>query len=134
MSGTELLIIILGLCIGYWVVAKLVGNDKVKPKQQRSQSRPESEARRHQEQADREDRDRQQNQAKEPGTSTWHEVLKVSPNAGTQEIRRAYKSLMSQYHPDKVASLGPELKELCERKTKEINTAYDQAMTERSAT
>lgn len=38
---------------------------------------------------------------------------------------------MSQYHPDKVASLGPELRDLCERKTKEINTAYDQAMAEK---
>lgn len=38
---------------------------------------------------------------------------------------------MSQYHPDKVASLGPELRDLCERKTKEINTAYDQAIAEK---
>lgn len=41
---------------------------------------------------------------------------------------------MRQYHPDKVASLGPELRDLCECKTKEINIAYDRAMAERGTT
>lgn len=31
---------------------------------------------------------------------------------------------MQSYHPDKVASLGDELKELAEKKTKDINEAY----------
>jgi DnaJ-domain-containing protein 1 len=32
---------------------------------------------------------------------------------------------MSQYHPDKVNSLGPEFRELAESKSKEINRAFD---------
>ncbi len=40
-------------------------------------------------------------------------------------IRKRYLELISQYHPDKVDGLGPELKELAEQKTKEINIAYD---------
>ena len=32
---------------------------------------------------------------------------------------------VSLYHPDKVQHLGPELKDLAERKTKELNEAYD---------
>ncbi len=40
------------------------------------------------------------------------------------EIRRRYRSLLAQYHPDKVAALGPELRALAEQKTKELNEAY----------
>ena len=42
-----------------------------------------------------------------------------------QQIRLRYLGLVSQYHPDKVQHLGPELRELAETKTKEINAAYD---------
>lgn len=42
-----------------------------------------------------------------------------------QQIRLKYLGLVSQYHPDKVQHLGPELRELAETKTKEINAAYD---------
>ena len=35
---------------------------------------------------------------------------------------------MSEYHPDKVASLGKEIRELAERKSKEINAAYRDAL------
>jgi hypothetical protein len=41
------------------------------------------------------------------------------------QIRSKYINLVSLYHPDKVQHLGPELKELAERKSKEINAAYD---------
>ena len=57
----------------------------------------------------------------------WARVLGVSPKAGIDEIRRAYQQRMAEYHPDKVAMLGAELRELAERKSKEINLAYDEA-------
>lgn len=41
------------------------------------------------------------------------------------QIRKIYIELINQYHPDKVSHLGPEIKELAERKTKLINLAYD---------
>lgn len=40
-------------------------------------------------------------------------------------IRKKYIELISKYHPDKVAELGQELIELAEKKTKEINAAYE---------
>jgi hypothetical protein len=40
-------------------------------------------------------------------------------------IRKKYIELISKYHPDKVAELGPELIDLAEKKTKEINAAYE---------
>jgi DnaJ like chaperone protein len=58
-------------------------------------------------------------------------VLNIDANASVEKIRAAYQTLMSQYHPDKVASLGAELRELAERKSKEIGVAYREAMRSR---
>ena len=58
----------------------------------------------------------------------WCLVLGVPSDATIDQIKRSYKVLMSQYHPDKVASLGEDLKLLAERKAKEINHAYSQAL------
>jgi len=54
----------------------------------------------------------------------WHNILGVSSIATIGEIKAAYQRLMSQYHPDKVATLGAEIREVAERRTKEINAAY----------
>lgn len=53
-----------------------------------------------------------------------HQVLGVAPGASPEEIRAAYQRLVQQYHPDRVSGLGPELVELAERRTKQINAAY----------
>jgi hypothetical protein len=42
-----------------------------------------------------------------------------------EQIRSKYIDLISLYHPDRVQHLGPELKELAETKSKEINAAYE---------
>jgi curved DNA-binding protein CbpA len=52
-------------------------------------------------------------------------VLGVAPGASAEEIRSAYQKLIQQYHPDRVAGMGPELRELAEQRTKELNAAYD---------
>ena len=52
------------------------------------------------------------------------EVLGVDPSANSKEIKSAYQALVQQYHPDRVADMGPELREVAERRTKEINAAY----------
>ena len=52
-------------------------------------------------------------------------VLQLNRPFTTEELRAAYRQRMSQYHPDKVSGLGPELRELAERKSKEINRAFD---------
>lgn len=132
MSGTELLVIVFGLFIGYWLVFQF-GASKEQKQQASKKNGPDHEAQRRCDQAERE-AEEQKRQAETSALMAWHEVLNVAPSADAQEIRRAYKNLMSQYHPDKVASLGPELRELCERKTKEINIAYGQAMAERGTT
>jgi DnaJ like chaperone protein len=59
---------------------------------------------------------------------TWYEILNVGADATPAEIKYSYRTLMSQYHPDKVATLGDELKTVAERKSKEINRAYEEGM------
>ena len=115
MSTTEILITLAGLYFGYWIVSKLIVD---KPKAQPApeyQSTPPPE----------------QNRKEENAKPTWYEILNVPPDATAAEIRHAYRTLMSQYHPDKVANLGDELKSVAERKSKEINIAYEEAMRQR---
>ncbi|HEY4367719.1 MAG TPA: J domain-containing protein [Steroidobacteraceae bacterium] len=57
----------------------------------------------------------------------WHEVLEVSPDATDEEISAAYKRRISDCHSDKVGTLGKEIQELAERKSKAINAAYETA-------
>jgi len=58
----------------------------------------------------------------------WFEVLEVSPSASIDEIKLAYRKKISGYHPDRVASLAQELRELAEERSKAINEAYRIAM------
>jgi hypothetical protein len=53
-----------------------------------------------------------------------YEVLGIGVSASREEIRIAYRTMASLYHPDKVAHLAPEFREMADRKMKEINTAY----------
>jgi len=79
MSATEILVVVAGLFIGYWVVSKLFlrGPDAVPP----------------------------------GASPAWHEVLKVSPDATVEQIKRSYEVLR-----------------LAEGKAKEITNAYRDAM------
>lgn len=54
-----------------------------------------------------------------------YEILQISRNATQEEIRKAWHDLAAQYHPDKAAHLGPDLKDLAEKRFKEIQRAYD---------
>lgn len=58
---------------------------------------------------------------------TWYEVLGVPPYASLDEVMRAYRQRISEYHPDKTSRLGEDLRALAEAKTKDINAAYQAA-------
>jgi DnaJ like chaperone protein len=53
-------------------------------------------------------------------------ALGMTAAASDAEIKKAYRRLMSQHHPDKLAGKGlPEsMREMAEQKTREISTAY----------
>jgi DnaJ like chaperone protein len=109
MTLTDLAVILFGLFAGYWVMSKLFfGSPKTtedaKPAPPPSAPLPQ-----------------------------WHEILQVGPSANAGEIRDAYKRMISLYHPDKVESLGPELRTLAIQKSQEITAAYREGMHARGA-
>lgn len=61
------------------------------------------------------------------------EILGVSEKDSLDDVKRAYHKLISQYHPDKVASLAPEFQKLANEKAREINDAYGKVTNRREA-
>ncbi|PKM07057.1 MAG: hypothetical protein CVV14_09950 [Gammaproteobacteria bacterium HGW-Gammaproteobacteria-4] len=54
-----------------------------------------------------------------------YRVLGIDASANDAEVEQAYRRLMAQYHPDRVAGAGEELRELAGRRASAINAAYD---------
>ena len=65
-------------------------------------------------------------------SSPWHEVLGVSPAATLEQIRAAYEQKSAEYHPSRVAGMGPAYEETATRMTRRINDAFEQAVRVRS--
>ncbi|WP_426747103.1 DnaJ domain-containing protein [Myxococcus faecalis] len=59
-----------------------------------------------------------------PPPSPW-EVLGVVRGAPLADVKRAYLALVAQYHPDKVAQLGPKLQALAQEETRRIIEAWE---------
>lgn len=64
--------------------------------------------------------------AQAPPPRPWYQVLEVSSVASPEEVKRAYQRKIRQYHPDRVAGLGPEFTDIANARAKEINLAYEQ--------
>lgn len=54
-------------------------------------------------------------------------ILYLSPNATNEEIKKAYRRLVSMHHPDKLVAKGlpEEMLKIAENKTREIRLAYE---------
>jgi len=63
-----------------------------------------------------------------PSLEESYAVLGVSSSANDDDIKRAYRRLMSQHHPDKLVARGlpEEMMKLATEKTQEIKAAYEQ--------
>ncbi len=53
------------------------------------------------------------------------QILNISRGASPDEIKHAYREMLSKYHPDKVAHLGQEFQQMAHNKVIEITKAYE---------
>lgn len=60
-----------------------------------------------------------------------YKVLGVSPDATDDEVRKAYRKLALQHHPDRVATLGEDIRRAAEQKLQKINEAKERIYKER---
>lgn len=60
-----------------------------------------------------------------------YRILETSPSASNEEVKAAYRRLAMKHHPDKVASLGPEVQKAAEDKFRKIQAAYETIKRER---
>ncbi|MGC9491077.1 co-chaperone DjlA [Vibrio genomosp. F10] len=56
-----------------------------------------------------------------------YDVLGISDSSESKEIKRAYRKLMNEHHPDKLMAKGlpPEMMNVAKEKSQEIQNAYD---------
>lgn len=66
--------------------------------------------------------------AAKPSLNDAYAMLNVSSQASDAEVKKAYRRLMSQHHPDKLVSKGlpEEMMKVAAHKTHEIRQAYEQ--------
>ncbi len=62
-----------------------------------------------------------------PSPEQAYKVLGIPQSSSKQEVKRAYRKLMSQHHPDKLVSKGmpEEMIKVATEKSQEIQSAYD---------
>ena len=58
-------------------------------------------------------------------------VLGIKSNASDTEVKRAYRSMAKQYHPDRVNHLGEDFARLAHEKFAQINEAYEEIRNDR---
>lgn len=66
-----------------------------------------------------------------PSNDGNYRILGITPSATDDEVRKAYRRMAVQYHPDKVATLGEDVQKAAEEKFKAISQAYEAICRER---
>jgi DnaJ like chaperone protein len=58
-------------------------------------------------------------------------VLGVARDADQRTIKRAYRKLISEYHPDRLGNMPEDLRRRAEARASEINAAWERIQSER---
>ena len=58
-------------------------------------------------------------------------VLEISPSATNDEVKTAYRRMAMKHHPDKVATLGPDVQKAAAEKFRQVQEAYETIKRER---
>ena len=64
-------------------------------------------------------------------SSSSYKILGIDGSSSDQEVKKAFRSMASKYHPDKVSHLGEEFRKIAEEKFKKVNNAYQEIKKER---
>ena len=59
------------------------------------------------------------------GLDEAYKKLGISPNATNDEVKAAYRKMALKHHPDRVSTLGDDVREAAEKKFQEINNAKE---------
>ena len=110
LSAGDIGVIVVCLLVGYWVVGAVMLWLKPKAAEKAEHGEPPPQVR------------------PDDAPPPWNEVLGIHADATPQEIRDAYRSQVARYHPDKVASLGEEIRAVAEQMTQRITMAYQEGM------
>lgn len=123
LTRTDIIVFVVCLFAGYFLVSWLIG--KLQGGNARPQRPPPPGW------TDRQDAPRSPPPPPPPPDDSrkpWYEVLQVPTYASLDDVKQAYRRRIAEYHPDKTAGLGDELRALAEQKSKEINAAYTAAL------
>lgn len=60
-----------------------------------------------------------------------YKVLEIEPSATDEEVKKAYRRMALKHHPDKVSTLGEDVRKAAEEKFKQISMAYEKIKKER---
>ena len=60
-----------------------------------------------------------------------YKVLQITQDATDDEVKKAFREMAKKYHPDRVASLGDDIRKAAERKFQKVNEAYETIKHER---
>jgi DnaJ like chaperone protein len=61
----------------------------------------------------------------------WYKILEVNSNASDEEVKKAYRRMAMKYHPDKVSTMGEDVKRAAHEKFQKLNEAYEKIKKER---
>ena len=59
------------------------------------------------------------------GIEAAYAVLEITASASDEEVKVAYRRMAMKHHPDKVATLGPDVQKAAEEKFRKIQEAYE---------
>lgn len=118
MTFNETAVVAVGLLAGYWVIDALLNRQSVNQNTANNQGNDSKSS---------VDESSSSTDYEQYISSNWYRILGVAEGATAEQITEAYQQLIVQYHPDKIAHMGAEFRDLAVFKSKQIEDAYNYA-------